>query len=43
MPVSGLIKTIEYESEVVIDWFKKNNMVLNPDKFQAVILDKRKK
>ena len=41
--VSGLIKILESESEVVIDWFKINKMVVNPDKFQAIILDKRKR
>ena len=39
--VSRLIIVLESESEVVIDWFKKNKMVGNTDKFQAVILDKR--
>ena len=29
-------------SEVVIDWFKNNKMIVNPDKFQAILLDKRK-
>ena len=41
--VSELIKILESESEIVIDWFKINKMVVNPDKFQAIILDKRKK
>ena len=41
--VSRLIKTLESESEVVIDWFKKNKMVVNLDTFQAIILDKRKR
>ena len=41
--VSRLIKILESESEVVIDWFSKNKMVVNPDKFQAIILDKRKR
>ena len=41
--VSRLIKILESESEVVIDWFKKNKMVVKPDKFQAIILDKRKR
>ena len=40
--VSRLIKTLETESEVIIDWFKKNKTVANPDKFQTIILDKRK-
>ena len=30
---------LESESEVIIDWFEKNKMVVNPDKFQAIILD----
>ena len=29
-------------SEIVIDWFKINKMILNPDKFQAILLHKRK-
>ena len=41
--VPGLIKTLESESEVVIIWFKKNKMVVNPDKFQAIMLDKQKR
>ena len=40
--VLRLIKILESKSEVVIDWFKKNMMVVNPDKFQPIILDKRK-
>ena len=40
--VSELIK-IESESEVVMDWFKINTMVVNPDRFQAIILDKQKR
>ena len=41
--VSELIKILESESEFVIDWFKINKMVVNPDTFQAIILDKRKR
>ena len=37
--VSRLIKTLGFESDVVIDWFKKNKMLVNPDKFQAIISD----
>ena len=40
---SRLIKIFESEHEVVIDWFKKNRMVVNPDKFQTIILDKQKR
>ena len=39
---SELIAMLEPESEVVLDWSKKYKMVVNSDKFQAVILDKRK-
>ena len=39
---SVLTKTLESVSEVVIDWFKKNKMAVYPDKFQAIILGKRK-
>ena len=40
--VSRIIEIIESESEVVIDWFKKNKTVENPDNFQTIFLDKRK-
>ena len=36
--VSRLIKILESESKV---WFKKNKMVANPDKFQAIISKKQ--
>ena len=36
-------KILESECEVVIDWFKKNKMIVNPDKYQAIILEKRKR
>ena len=39
---SELIAMLEPESEVVLDWSKKYKMVVNSDKLQAVILDKRK-
>ena len=39
---SELIAMLEPESEVALDWSKKYKMVVNSDKFQAVILDKRK-
>ena len=40
--LSKLIGTLESESEIAIDWFTKNEMIINPDKFQPVILDKEK-
>ena len=40
--VSKLINTLESKSNIAIDWFTKNEMIINPDKFQAIILDKKK-
>ena len=40
--VSKLIETLESESNIAIDWLTKNEMIINPDKFQAIILDKKK-
>ena len=37
-----LIDILQSGSEIVIDWFKNNKMIVNPDKFQAILLDKRK-
>ena len=37
-----LIDILQSGSEIVIDWFKSNKMIVNPDKFQAILLDKRK-
>ena len=34
-----LLKTIEIESELAVDWFKQNEITVN-SKFQAVILNK---
>ena len=35
-----LIDILQSGSEIVIDWFKNNKMIVNPDKFQAILLDK---
>ena len=40
--VTELKNTLESESEVIINWFKNNKMIVNPEKFQAIILDKQK-
>ena len=37
-----LIDILQLGSEIVIDWFENNKMIVNPDKFQAILLDKRK-
>ena len=39
--ISRLITILEFVPEAVLDWFKKNKMVANPDKFQTITLDKR--
>ena len=40
--VSKLINTLQGESEVTTDWFKKNQMIVNRDKFQVIMIDKKK-
>ena len=33
---------LEKESETAIKWFKQNQMIVNPDKFQALVLGRHK-
>ena len=33
---------MESESEIAVNWFKDNHMIVNPGKFQAIIFDKHK-
>ena len=40
--VERLVDILQSGSEIVIDWFENNKMIVNPDKFQAILLDKRK-
>ena len=40
--MSNLIQTLEKESETAVDWFNQNKMIVNPEKFQAMLLQKRK-
>ena len=40
--VSKLINILQIESAVITDWFKKKQMIVNPDKFQVIIIDKKK-
>ena len=37
-PVEKLLKSLERESQIATDWFKENNMIVNTDKFQAIIV-----
>ena len=38
--IPDLIKTLESEYEIAIKWFENNEMIVNPDKFQAIILNR---
>ena len=38
-----LIYTLETESQKAIEWFRQNGMIVNPDKFQAIIVKKNAK
>ena len=36
--VKDLINLLKEESEVAINWFSSNEMIVNPDKFESIIL-----
>ena len=38
----GLLKTLEQKPESAVGWFKQNEMIVNADKFQVIILNKKK-
>ena len=38
--LSQLIKDLQSEANKAIDWFKMNNMIVNPEKPHAIIIDK---
>ena len=40
--ISTLIDPLESESIIVINWYVKNEMIINPDKFQAILIDGKK-
>ena len=40
--VGTLISILESESKIAIDWFETNKMIVNPGKFQKIIIDKKK-
>ena len=40
--VKELKTTLRSELGVVINWFKNNKMIVNPEKFQAIVLYKQK-
>ena len=36
-----ILMTLKDESELTVKWFKENNIIVNPDKFQAMVLQKQ--
>ena len=38
--IRELISILESESEIAIKWFEDNEMIVNPDKFQAIIINR---
>ena len=40
--VKDLINVLKEESEVAMNWFSSNKMIVNPDKFKSIILTKNK-
>ena len=41
--IENLISRLETQSQAVIEWFKWNEMIVNPDKFQATVVKKNAK
>ena len=40
--LSPLIKDLQSEANKARDWFKISNMIVSPEKFQAITIDKKK-
>ena len=38
--VDDLITDLQKKSENAIDWFRSNEMVVNPDKFQSILINR---
>ena len=41
--IENLLSTLETESQAAIEWFKLNQMIVNPEKFQAIVVKKNAK
>ena len=41
--IENLISRLETRSQAVIEWFKLNEIIVNPDKFQASVVKKNAK
>ena len=39
--LTELLKTLEQKSESAVSWLKQNELIVNADKFQAIILNKK--
>ena len=39
--IADLIKILETEAELSVAWFRKNEMVVNPDKLQTIFLNRK--
>ena len=39
--IENLLSTLETESQAAIEWFKLNQMIVNPEKFQAIVVKKK--
>ena len=39
--VNNLISILDSESGCAINWFRDKSMIVNPDKFQTILLDKK--
>ena len=40
--INSIKQTLESGCNIAIKWFHENRMIANPDKFQAIVLDKRR-
>ena len=41
--LNDLLRTLEKESESAVDWFRNNKIIANPDTFQTIVMNKRRK
>ena len=36
--IEKLLETLERERQITTDWFKQNEVIVNPDKFEAIVV-----
>ena len=39
--IENLLSTLETESQAALEWFKLNEMIVNPEKFQAIVVKRK--